>query len=57
MSVYKALSRTVRCTFAELQNLCRLGTTELCLGIARLMQENKIREERLDGNVYYMLAY
>lgn len=57
MSVYKALSRTVRCTFAELQNLCKLGTTELCLGIARLMQENKIREERLDGNVYYMLAY
>lgn len=56
MSVYKALSRTIRCTFAELQHLCKLGSTELCLGIARLMQEHKIKEERLNGNVYYSIC-
>ena len=40
----------------ELQHLCKLGSTELCLGIARLMQEHKIKEERLDGNVYYSIC-
>lgn len=57
MSVYKALSNLLRCTFDELQNQCKLGTTELCLSIARLMQERKIRQEREGDNVYYMLAY
>ena len=57
MGVYKALSNALRCTFDELQNLCKLGTTELCLSIARLMQEHKIRQEREGDNVYYMLAY
>ena len=40
MSVYKTLSNLLRCTFDELQNQCKLGTTELCLSIARLMQEH-----------------
>ena len=57
MGVYKALSNALRCTFDELQNQCKLGTTELCLSIARLMQEHKIRQEREGDNVYYMLAY
>lgn len=57
MGVYKALSNALRCTFDELQNQCKLGTTELCLSIARLMQEHKIRKEREGDNVYYMLAY
>ena len=55
--VYKALSNALRCTFDELQNQSKLGTTELCLSIARLMQEHKIRQEREGDNVYYMLAY
>ena len=57
MGVYKALSNALRCTFDELQNQCKLGTTELWLSIARLMQEHKIRQEREGDNVYYMLAY
>lgn len=57
MGVYKALSNALCCTFDELQNQCKLGTTELCLSIARLMQEHKIRQEREGDNVYYMLAY
>ena len=44
MGVYKALSNALRCTFDELQNQCKLGTTELCLSIARLIQEHKIRQ-------------
>ena len=27
MSVYKTLSNALRCTFDELQNQCKLGTT------------------------------
>ena len=42
MSVYKTLSNALRCTFDELQNQCKLGTTELCLSIARLMQEIRL---------------
>ncbi len=57
MGVYKALSNALRCTFDELQIRSKLGTTELCLSIARLMQEHKIRQEREGDNVYYMLAY
>ena len=56
MNVYKTLARLWRCTFAELQAQCKVGTTELCLSIARLLQENKIRQERKAGEVYYMLA-
>lgn len=56
MSIYKALSGVLRCTFDELQKHCKLESTELCLGIARLMQEHKIKQEREGGNVYYMLA-
>ena len=57
MGVYKALSNALRCTFDELQNQCKLGTTELCLSMARRMLEPKIRQEREGDNVYYMLAY
>lgn len=57
VSVYKALSSLLRCTFDDLQKQCKLGTTELCLSIARLMQEHKIRQEREGGSVYYMLVY
>lgn len=56
VNVYKTLARLWRCTFAELQAQCRLGTTELCLSIARLLQENKIRQERTAGEVYYMVV-
>ena len=57
MGVYKALSNALRCTIDELQNQCMLGTTELCLSIARLMQVHKIRQERDGDNVYYMMDY
>lgn len=56
VNVYKALARLWRCTFAELQAQCKLGTTELCLSIARLLQENKIRQERTAGEVYYIVV-
>ena len=56
VNVYKTLARLWRCTFAELQAQCRLGTTELCLSIARLLQENKIRQERTAGEGYYMVV-
>ena len=56
MNVYQALSKMWRCTFAELQAQCKLGTTELCLSIARLLQEKKIKQVREEGNVYYSLC-
>ena len=56
VNVYKTLARLWRCTFAELQAQCKLGTTELCLSIARLLQENKIRQERTAGEVYYYIV-
>lgn len=56
-NVYLALVKMLRCTFAELQSVCELGSTELCLCIARLLQENKIRQERCGGNVYYLPCF
>ncbi|MBQ8224839.1 MAG: hypothetical protein IJZ86_05785 [Bacteroides sp.] len=43
-------------TFNELQHICQLGDTDLCLAIVRLLQEGKLQQSRNGQNVYYMLV-
>lgn len=55
IKVYETLMRLMRCTFDELQAHCHLKNIDLCLSIAHLMKEKKIRQERDADKVYYCL--
>jgi len=39
----------------ELQKICQLGNTELCLALVQLIQENKIKQDRNEQGIYYVL--
>lgn len=54
--LYEAMQRMYRYTFNELQKLCKLKDTELCLAIVRLLQEGKITQDRNEFGVYYALV-
>lgn len=45
----------VHYTFNELQKICQLGNTELCLALVQLIQENKIKQDRNEQGIYYVL--
>ena len=53
MQVYNILSHYTRCTFAQLEQLCNLASTDLCLALAQLMRENKIEQYADRQAVYY----
>lgn len=53
--VYANMYQMVHYTFNELQKICHLGNTELCLALIQLMQENKIRQNRNEQGIYYVL--
>ena len=44
--VYACMYQMVHYTFNELQKICQLGNTELCLALVQLIQENKIKQDR-----------
>ncbi len=55
--VYDILLRYTRCTFGELENLCNMASTDLCMAILQLLREKKIEQvSENQGNVYYRLA-
>ena len=54
--LYERMQRMCRYSFNELQRLCKLEDTALCLAIARLMQEGKILQGKNECGVYYALA-
>lgn len=49
------LSRLPYGTFEEIQMLCHIGNTELCLVLIYLLRENKIGQEYTDGQVRYKI--
>ena len=51
--VYACMYQMVHYTFNELQKICQLGNTELCLALVQLMQENKIKQDRNEQGIYY----
>ena len=53
--VYACMYQMVHYTFNELQKICQLGNTELCLALVQLMQENKIKQDRNEQGIYYVL--
>ena len=63
MQVYNILSHYTRCTFAQLEQLCNMASTDLqlcnmastdlCLALAQLMRENKIEQYADRQAVYY----
>ena len=55
--VYDILLRYTRCTFGELENLCNMASTELCMAILQLLREKKIEQgSENPGTVYFRLA-
>ena len=42
--VYDVLAYYTRCTFDQLEKLCNLTSTELCLALAQLIREHKIEQ-------------
>lgn len=54
--VYDILLRYTRCTFGELENLCHLPSTDLCMALLQLLREKKIEQVSEHQGVYYRLA-
>lgn len=54
--VYDILLRYTRCTFDELENLCHLASTDLCMALLQLIREKKIEQVSENQEVYYRLA-
>lgn len=54
--VYDILLRYTRCTFGELERLCNMASTDLCMALAQLLKENKIEQVSEKQGVYYRLA-
>lgn len=53
MQVYNILSHYTRCTFAQLEQLCHMASTDLCLALVQLMRENKVEQYTDSRIVYY----
>lgn len=53
--VYASMYQMVYYTFNELQKICQLGNTELCLALVQLIQEKKIKQGRNKQGIYYVL--
>ena len=54
--VYDILLRYTRCTFGELENLCNLASTDLCMALLQLLREKKIEQVSGNHGVYYRPA-
>lgn len=52
--LYGAMKRMYRYTFTELQRLCRLSDTDLCLAIVCLLQQGRVRQGKDEEGVCYM---
>lgn len=53
INVYKAMNRMVHYSFNELQRLCHLESTDLCLALIQLLRESKIEQNRDKTGIYY----
>lgn len=56
LKVYGILVRYTRCTFDQLEKLCNLTSTDLCLALAQLLREKKIEQFSECHAVYYRPA-
>ena len=54
--VYRLMTRMYHYTFNELQRICLLEDTALCLAIVRLVQEGKVVQAKGEQGVYYMVV-
>ncbi len=44
------------CKFSELQSLCGLKNTSLCMALIHLLRHNRIRQEWSKDGIYYCIA-
>lgn len=53
--VYNALSQKMHCTFNELQNICHLGSVNLCMSLIELIREEQIIQFSTPNGIYYAI--
>ena len=51
--LYGKMKKMYRYTFSELQKLANLGSTDLCLALIQLLQENKIMQDKGPQGICY----
>lgn len=54
--LYGKMKKMYRYTFDELQRLANLGSTELCLALIQLLQEDKITQDRGPQGICYAVV-
>lgn len=55
-NVYDVLAYYTRCTFEQLEKICNMTSTDLCLALAQLMREHKVEQYSERHAVYYRLS-
>lgn len=51
--IYNALSQNIKYLYSELQELTRLGDTQLCLALCQLLRDGRIYRLQVAGVIYY----
>lgn len=54
--LYGKMKRMYRYSFNELQRLTNFESTELCLALIQLLQEDKITQEKGPEGIYYAVS-
>ena len=54
--LYGKMKRMYRYSFNELQRLTNFESTELCLALIQLLQEDKITQEKRPEGIYYAVS-
>lgn len=52
--IYELLSHNIKYLYEELQELTRMGDTQLCLAICQLLHDGRICRRMEDNLVYYL---
>lgn len=52
--IYETLSQNIKYLYEELQELTRLGDTQLCLALCQLLHDGRICRQQENNLVYYL---
>ena len=53
--VYQRIVQLSRCKFSDLQSLCKIENTKLCMALIYLLQKKRIKQEWYNEGVYYCI--
>lgn len=56
MAIYTLLAKLKKCTFAEIQKVCKLDNVGTCLSLIELIRTERIEQVYTPEGVWYVLA-